>query len=248
MITRLKLIRGEGQLVEPSSQLSRRRNIKSPQASRRYSPSMAYEDSHGTLPSEEETFKKDFFDMVEMVKVLFDERNARLQGESSNPPKGNGDSGDKNPKGNGGSGDSTPPSPPSSTSSTISQPPPNSPKGHGKNPLQTPLLKLDIKFELPMYNVEVNAEKLDNCISQIKVYCRVQRITDDETKIQLASLRLDSAALIWWEAETQEDMKKHGKVLSSGNAFIVAIKRQFYPLAYMHKAIMGWQNFRQAKG
>jgi hypothetical protein len=138
----------------------RKRTIKSPQVSRGYSPSMTHEDIHGTFPSEEETFKKYFFDMDEMVKVLFDERNARLQGESSNPPKGNGDSGDKNPKGNGGSGDSPPPSPPSSTSSTISQPPSNSPKGHGK----TPLLKLNIKFELPMYNGEVNDEKLDNWI------------------------------------------------------------------------------------
>ena len=66
-----------------------------------------------------------------------------------------------------------------------------------------------------MYNGEVNVEKLDNWIRQIEVYCRIQRIKDDETKIQLASLRLESATLIWWEAKTQEDMKKHGKVLSS---------------------------------
>jgi hypothetical protein len=63
------------------------------------------------------------------------------------------------------------------------------------------------------------------------VYCRIQRIKDDETNIQLAYLILDSAPLIWWEAKTQEDMKKHGKVLSSWNDFIVALKRQFYPLA-----------------
>jgi hypothetical protein len=80
------------------------------------------------------------------------------------------------------------------------------------------------------------------------VYCRIQRIIDDETNIQLASLRLDSETLICWEDKTQEDMRKHGKVLSSWNDFIVAIKRQFYPLAYMQKTIMDWQNFRQAKG
>jgi hypothetical protein len=209
---------------------------------------MAHEESHEILPSKDEAFRKAFMDMTEMVKVLFEERNAIFQGERSNPSKGKGDSGDKNPKGNGGNGDTPPPSPPSSTSSTISQPTPNSPKGHGKIPPQTPLLKLDIKFELPLYNGEVNVEKLDNWIRQIEVYCRIQRIQDDETKIQLASLRLDSAALIWWEAKTQEDMKKHSKVLSSWNDFIVAIKRQFYPLAYMQKAIMDWKNFRQAKG
>jgi hypothetical protein len=70
------------------------------------------------------------------------------------------------------------------------------------------------------------------------VYCRIQRIKDDETKIQLASLRLDSATRIWWEAKTQEDMKKHGKFLSSWNYFIVSLKIKFYPLAYMQKDIM----------
>jgi hypothetical protein len=169
----------------------------------------------------------------------------------SNPSKHKGDSGDKTPNGNGGNGASPPPSPPyssSSSSSTNSRPLLNSPKGHGKTPSQIPSLKLDIKFKLPMYNGEVNAEKLDNWIRQIEVYCRIQKIQDDETKVQLASLRLDSAALIWWESKTQEDMKKHGKILTSWNDFIVAIKRQFYPLAYMQKDTMDWQNFRQAKG
>jgi hypothetical protein len=48
MLTSLKLTRGEGQLVEPSSQLSRRRTIKSPQVSRIFSPSMAHcsKDGH----------------------------------------------------------------------------------------------------------------------------------------------------------------------------------------------------------
>jgi hypothetical protein len=99
-----------------------------------------------------------------------------------------------------------------------------------------------------MYNGEVNAERLDNWIRQIEVYCRIQKIQDDETKIQLASLILESATLIWWESKTREDMKKHGKILTSWKDFIVAIKRQFYPLAYMQKATMDWQNFRQAKG
>jgi hypothetical protein len=97
-----------GQLVEPISQISRRRTIHSPQASRRHSPSMASEESHEIPTSEDETFRKSFYDMTEMVKVLFEERNSRLQGEISNPPRGNEDSGDKNPKGNGGN-DDTPP-------------------------------------------------------------------------------------------------------------------------------------------
>jgi hypothetical protein len=85
MLTRLKLTRREGQLVDPSSQLSRRRTLHSPQFSRRHSPSMAHEESHETLTSEDETVRKYFYDMTKMVEVLFEERNARLQGESSNP-------------------------------------------------------------------------------------------------------------------------------------------------------------------
>ena len=59
---------------------------------------MDHEESHENLTSQDETFRKDFYDMIEMMKVLFEERNARFQGEISNPPKGNEYSGDKNPK------------------------------------------------------------------------------------------------------------------------------------------------------
>jgi hypothetical protein len=49
---------------------------------------------------------------------------------------------------------------------------------------------------------------------------------------------LDSAALIWWESKTHEEMKKHGKIFLSWNDFIIAIKKQFYPLEYKQKATM----------
>jgi hypothetical protein len=163
MLTRLKLTRGEGQLVEPSSHPSRRKHISSPQVSRRHSPSMAHEECHEHVPTEDEDLRKVVKEMREIMKILM-ERNTRLQGEGSNPSKHKADSGDKTPNGNGGNGASPPPSPPSSSSSTNSRPLPNSPNGHGKTPSQIPSLKLDIKFELPMYNGEVNAERLDNWI------------------------------------------------------------------------------------
>jgi hypothetical protein len=53
-----------------------------------------------------------------------------------------------------------------------------------------PLLKLDVKFELLIYDGELNVEKLDNWIKKIEVYCRVQKIVDDTAKIKLATLRL----------------------------------------------------------
>lgn len=56
-----------------------------------------------------------------MVKFIYEERNTRLQGEVSNPPKGDkperGDEGDgdKTPKWNGGNGDKPPLTPPFSS-------------------------------------------------------------------------------------------------------------------------------------
>jgi hypothetical protein len=149
MLTRLKLTRGEGQLVEPSSHPTRRKNIPSSQVSGRNSPSMAHAESHERVPAEDEDLRKDFMEMRNMMKILM-ERNILSQGEGSNPSRHKGSSGDKTPNGNGGNGVSPPPSPPpyssSSSSSTNSRPLPNSPKGHGKTPSQIPSLKLDIKF------------------------------------------------------------------------------------------------------
>jgi hypothetical protein len=82
MLTRLKLTRGEGQLVEPSSHPSRRKHIQSPQVSRRHSPSMAHEETHERVPAEDEDLRKAVMEMREMMKILM-ERNARLQGEGS---------------------------------------------------------------------------------------------------------------------------------------------------------------------
>ena len=56
--------------------------------------------------------------------------------------------------------------------------PPNSPV-HNK---KVSLIKLDVKFDLPIYDGELNAEKLDNWIRQIDVYCRVQNIDSDKIK------------------------------------------------------------------
>jgi len=118
--------------------------------------------------SKHEELKKALFTLTEMVKVLYEERNTRMVGESSKPPHGEGSSEDKkdekkDSKGNGGK---SPPSPPSSSSSpshtsSSSTTTTETAHTHLKTPKgKTPLLKLDIKFELPMYNGEVNAKKV----------------------------------------------------------------------------------------
>ena len=82
-----------------------------------------------------------------------------------------------------------------------------------------------------MFNGESNAENLNNWIRQIEIYCRIWQIEEDEVKIQLASLRLSSTALIWWESKLQSS-KSVSNILSSWPNFISALKEQFYPLGY----------------
>ncbi len=90
-----------------------------------------------------------------------------------------------------------------------------------------------------MFNGESNAEKLNNWIRHIEIYCRIQQIVEDEAKIQLASLRLSSTALVWWERKLQSN-KNAGNLFSSWPNFISALKEQFYPLGYKQKALMNW--------
>ena len=65
-----------------------------------------------------------------------------------------------------------------------------------------------------MFNGEVNAENLDNWIRQLEVYLRIQNLHDDDTKMQLASLRMEGATLVWWEAKTKDDIRLsyHGMI------------------------------------
>ena len=82
----------------------------------------------------------------------------------------------------------------------------------------------------------------------MEVYLIIQNLQDDDTKFQLASLRVEDETLVWWEAKTKKEIKKHGKIIISWSDFIISIKQQFYPLSHMQKVIMNWQNFRQLKG
>ena len=126
-----------------------------------------------------------------MVKIIFDAFIAETAGEGSKPLHGEGSSDGKKDEENifkrsGGK----PPPPPLSSSSSSSSASSSSTSTtktthtHSKIPKgKTPSLKLDIKFELPMYNGEVNAENLDNWICQLEVYCRIQNLQEDGIKI-----------------------------------------------------------------
>ena len=166
MLTRLKLKRGEGKLVGSLEVWSRGRRARLPQSPTLVQPRvvvetpeiMSHEGEPTNMTEYENTFRKDLFDMTEMVKVLYEERNSILQGESSKPPKGEGSLGGGNGKGGNGNIDKPPPSPPSSPSSTSqesSHSSTNTTLTHthhhsAKETSKSPFLKLDVKFELPM--------------------------------------------------------------------------------------------------
>ena len=97
-----------------------------------------------------------------------------------------------------------PPYSPSSSSYSSSNHSHHSQHSNHTTSFKKPLLKLDLKFSLPMFNVDANPEKLDNWIQQVEVYYCVQHIDEEEPKVQLASLWLEGTALVWWERKLQD--------------------------------------------
>jgi hypothetical protein len=88
------------------------------------------------------------------------------------------------------------------------------------------LLKIDVKFELPMYDGEVNAERLDNWNKQMEVYCSVKQIKDEATQIKLASVRLAGTTLIWWKRKLKNGTQQVGNVFPSWQSFISTLRKQ----------------------
>jgi hypothetical protein len=111
-----------------------------------------------------------------------------------------------------------------------------------------PLLKLDVKFELPMYDGEVNAEMLDNRARQMEVYCSVQQVKYEATQIKLASLRLAGTTLIWWQKKLQNGTQQVGNVFPSWQVFVSALRKQFYPLGYKEKDLIEWKSLKLRRG
>jgi hypothetical protein len=145
MITRENINSGEGDIVEDNPEIgSRKRTYQSEK--------MALEEG---LSHEEKEFQKYFFTMSEIMKVLYEDYlkwKRQILGESSRVES---EEGEYPPQ--------IPPSPhssPSNSSSSSSISKSTARKHVYKH--EMPLLKLDVKFELAMYDGEVNAERLDN--------------------------------------------------------------------------------------
>ena len=115
--------------------------------------------------------------MSDIMKVLYEDYLERKRPNLGEYSKVKSEEGEDPPQ--------IPPSPPSSSSSSSKS---TAKKHVHKHKQEMPLLKLDVKFELPMYDGEVNVERLDNWVRQMEVYCSVQQIKDEATQIKLASL------------------------------------------------------------
>jgi hypothetical protein len=160
MITRENLSHGEGDIVEENPLIGLRKRTSQ-------SEKMASEEG---LSQDEKGFQKTFFIVSEMMKVLYEdylEQKRPDLGESSKVKSEEGEDPPQIPP----SPRSSPPSSPSSSSSSSKS---STRKHVHKNKQEIPLLKLDVKFELPMYDGEVNAERLDNWFRQMKIYCSLQ--------------------------------------------------------------------------
>jgi hypothetical protein len=110
------------------------------------------------------------------------------------------------------------------------------------------LLKLNVTFVLPTYDGKVNPEKLDNWVRQMEVYCNVQQIKDEATKIRLASLHLEGTSLIWWQSKLQHGTQQVGKIFPSWHDFISTLGKQFYPLGNKENALVEWKSLKLRKG
>ena len=115
-------------------------------------------------------FMDKFMAMRSMVEEMYREFK-KGRGESTLTPKK--DKGAEGPSLDAPEGKGKGETPPTST-------PPDSLENRKK---KTSLIKLHVKFDLPIYDAELNAENLDNWIRQIDVYCRVQNIDSERRKI-----------------------------------------------------------------
>ena len=82
----------------------------------------------------------------------------------------------------------------------------------------------------------------------MEVYCSVQQIKDEATQIKLESLRLAGTSLIWWQSKLQKGTQQVGNVFPSWKSFILALRKQFYPLGYKEKTLIEWQYLKLRKG
>jgi hypothetical protein len=120
---------------------------------------MAEEDNRD---EQEKNFHMVFYLMLEMVERMYGDYEKRMK-KKGNKKEAQADDNDLVNQGVGGD-PHEPPSSPSSSSSSSSKHSHHSHHSSHKDSLKKPLLKLDVKFSLPMFNEDINPKNLDNWI------------------------------------------------------------------------------------
>jgi hypothetical protein len=146
-----------------------------------------------------------FYRMLKMVKQMYGDYEKRIKNKWNK--KEEHVDGDASVSQGVGGYPPKPPSSPSSSSSSSSEHSHHSQHYIHKDSFKKPLLNLDVKFSLPIFNGDYNPENLDNWIRQVEVYFRVHHIDEEEVKVKLASLRLEGTTLVWWERKIQDISK-----------------------------------------
>ena len=142
---------------------------------------------------DEKAFHKSFYQMEDRVEKMFADYQEWLEKKKTKKQKEN-----NNALGKGGD-PSDPSSPSSSCSSESSINTSSNPKKQPKKAKSDlPYLKFDIKFDFSTYNGELNVNNINDWIRQIEVYFRIQKLSYEKEKIQLATFRLGGTTLIWW--------------------------------------------------
>jgi len=209
VLTRAKLKVGEGKIKNFNPKIGR--------ATRRRK--MGDEELHTKY---EKNFHKALYQISNMVEKMFADYNKRV-GKKENKKKAKVE--DDAVEDQGIAGDSPEPPYPSSSLSSSSSSSHSHHSNFHQNALKNPLLKLDVKFNFPMFNGEANVDKLNIWIRQIEVYYCVQQIEEEEENIQLDSLQLEGTTLVWWERKLQKGSKHNGKILNSWSEFTSMLKK-----------------------
>jgi len=98
--------------------------------------------------------------------------------------------------------------------------------------------KVEAKVNIPTFGGEVDAEKVNNWLKQLKVYFQIYGVVNDVDKISFSRLNMSGHALVWWESHVETLNHEHFYEISSWNEFKELLRDQFYPLGYHNKQLM----------
>ncbi|OMO87157.1 hypothetical protein CCACVL1_09231, partial [Corchorus capsularis] len=103
--------------------------------------------------------------------------------------------------------------------------------------------KMEVRIEIPIYDGELDPEKLNGWIKQLEVYFSTKSYTDQQ-KISFSRLRLGNHAVTWWESFISGLEAEGMAPIQTWQEFTAAIKNQFYHLGYEEELKGKWQFLR----